>query len=156
MIDKTARIGSPAFVFSHEKDGSRILLPSLYEPLIDDDVHIGPFTNVDNGTYCHTRIMEGTIIDSHVYIAHDCYIGKYCEIDAGAIILGEVVLEDYCRVGAGAIIHPKVRMSIGTVLGANSYLRQNTINNYIYYGTPAEIKFNTLYDKVRDKPWLNE
>ena len=154
MIDKTVRIGSPGFVFSHEKDGSRILLPSRYEPIIIDDVFIGPFTNVDSGMYRHTTIDKGTIIDSHVHISHDCIIGKYCEIDVGAIILGEAELGDYCRVGAGAIIHPKVKMGIGSVLGANSYLRENTLGGCIYYGTPAKRKFNTNYDKVRDKPWI--
>ena len=156
MIHKTAVRGSPGFVFSHEKDGIRVLQESIYKPLIHESVFIGSFTNVDSGTYRNTAIGEGTIIDSHGHISHDVIIGKNCEIDAGAIILGEVELDDYCRVGAGAIIHPKVKMGTGSVLGANSYLRDNTLGGCIYYGTPAKRKFNTNYEKVRDKPWIKK
>lgn len=155
MIHKTAVIGSPPFSFSRNKDGSRTQHTTpLFFPTIHESVYIGPFTNVDSGTYRYTSIGEGTIIDSHVHISHDCIIGKYCEIDAGAIILGKVEIENSCRVGAGAIIHPEVKMRIGSVLGANSYLRKDTKEGLIYYGTPAEIKLNTHYDKVRDKPWI--
>ena len=152
MIHKTVVIGSPGFVFTHDR--IRILEDSQYYPMIANEVHIGPFTNVDSGTYRSTQIGFNTIIDSHVHISHDCIIGKGCEIDVGAIILGEVEIGDYCRVGAGAIIHPKVKMGIGSVLGANSYLRDSTLGGCIYYGTPAVRKFNTNYDKVRNKPWL--
>ncbi len=154
MIHKTAVIGSPAFKFIINPEGKRQLVQAQYEPFIDESVHIGPFTNVDSGTFRSTMIGPNTIIDAHVYIGHDCYIGRNCEIDAGAIILGEVEIKDYCRVGAGAIIHPKVVMGIGSVLGANSYLRDSTLGGCVYYGTPAKRKFNTHYDKVRDKPWL--
>lgn len=152
IINQPCAMNTPAFYFDTIKN-KRVLKESKYEVEIKDDCYIGPHCNFDRGVFRHTVVGKGTIIDSHVHISHDCIIGEHCEIDVGVILLGAVTIGDYSRICTGAVVHQKVKVGVGCVVGANSYLRHDLEDGHIAYGTPAKIVEKSHYDTVRKKPW---
>jgi UDP-3-O-[3-hydroxymyristoyl] glucosamine N-acyltransferase len=83
---------------------------------IEADVEIGACTTIDRGTYGPTVIGEGTKIDNHVMIAHNCRIGRHnllcsqvgiagsCVTGDYVVMCGQVGLRDHLTIGEGAIL----------------------------------------------------
>lgn len=155
MIDETCRIGVQPFSFLTNPEGDRQqVLGDKGVWVSNPTTTIRPFTCIESGIDNPTKIGMNTIIGSHCNISHDVQIGKNVEIDPHVTILGYAEIGDYSRICTGAVIHQKIKVGIGCVVGANSYLRENLLGGRIAYGNPAKVKYNTHYDKVRDKPWI--
>ncbi len=63
-----------------------------------------------------TVLGEETLADCHVYIAHDCQIGRRVQICALANILGRVVIGDDAYVGPSAVVVNGARIGAGAKL----------------------------------------
>lgn len=148
-IGNIVDIGENGFNLKRNSDGTLEDKTCYYGVIIENDVTIDSFTNIDRGMFRDTIIGKGTKMDAHVHISHDCIIGKHCEIDPGVIILGEAEIGDYSRLCSGCIIQPKVKIGKNCVVGAGSYLRRDLKDNEIAYGMPAKPVKNTNYSKFR-------
>jgi len=72
-------------------------------------ITIGPQSNVQDSTVCHTSkglpVVLGTgVTIGHGAIVHGARIGDYSLIGMGAILLDGVVIGKECLIGAGALV----------------------------------------------------
>ncbi|MDG6079083.1 acyltransferase [Erythrobacter litoralis] len=85
----------------HIGEGSRISLKAKLDFTNPGGVHIGDYTIV-------TPMVQ---IFTHDFVRAkhlDTYIGSYCFIGAGSIILPGVRIGDHCIVGAGSVVNSDV------------------------------------------------
>lgn len=78
-------------------------------------ITIGPKSNVQDSTVCHTSkglpVTLGTgVTVGHAAIIHGAKIGDYSLIGMGAILLDGCVIGKECLIGAGAIVTEGVRI----------------------------------------------
>ncbi len=93
VIHANTVIGSDGYGYEqtgeeHEK------IPQLGCVEIGRNVEIGAGSTVDRATFGSTVIGEGTKLDNHVHVAHNCTIGKNCLLVAKSALAGSVTLGD--------------------------------------------------------------
>lgn len=126
-----------------------IIEPSnLYECILEDNVFIGPFCEIQKGV----KIGKNTRIQSHTFICELVTIGKNCFIGHGVMFVNdlfkegkptkdstlwkETIIEDNVSIGSNATILP-VKICSNVVIGAGSVVTKDIIESGIYAGNPA-------------------
>lgn len=110
-----------AFGFGYSLEGEKHKLGAqLGYVEVGDDVEIGANTTIDRGTYGPTIIGEGTKIDNHVQIGHNCRIGKHNLICAQVGIGGSSTTGDYAVIAGQAGIRDHAHIGERAVLGGRS------------------------------------
>jgi sugar O-acyltransferase (sialic acid O-acetyltransferase NeuD family) len=94
-------------------------------------VIISPFAHVSK----NSGINAGTIIMHNVIVNAGAQIGANCIINTGAIIEHDVNIGDHCHISTGAIVNGGTKIGAKTFIGSNSATRQ-----YIEIGEGAFIK----------------
>lgn len=98
VVQPGARIGTEGFGFLPRPGGAR-KIPQLGRAILQDGVEIGANTTIDRGTLIDTVVGEGTKIDNLVQIAHNCRIGRHCQIAANSGLAGSTVVGDHVLMG---------------------------------------------------------
>lgn len=124
--------------FGYRREGDRHMpTGQLGYVVVEDDVEMGAAVTVDRGTYGTTRIGEGTKIDNHVMIAHNCQIGRRnllcsqvgvagsCKTGDDVILAGQVGLKDHITLGDRAIV------------AAQSGVMEDLAGDEVYLGSPC-------------------
>ena len=131
-----------------------IIEPSnLYECILEDNVFVGPFCEIQKGV----KIGENTRIQSHTFICELVTIGKNCFIGHGVMFVNdlfkegkpakdkrqwkETIIGDNVSIGSNATILP-VKICSNVVIGAGSVVTKDITKPGIYAGNPAK--------KIRD------
>lgn len=110
-----------AFGFGYAMEGEKHKLGAqLGYVEVGDDVEIGANTTIDRGTYGPTIIGEGTKIDNHVQIGHNCRIGKHNLICAQVGIGGSATTGDYAVMAGQAGIRDHVHIGERAILGGQA------------------------------------
>lgn len=104
---------------------------------IESDVEIGACVTIDRGTYGATRIGQGTKIDNHVMIAHNCQIGKHNLICSQVGIAGSSVTGDYCVLAGQVGLADHVQLGDKVTVGAQAGVMNDLASNGTYLGSPA-------------------
>ncbi len=105
-----------------------------------DEIKIGKYSNIQDGTVIHTDTNFPTIIKDYVTIGHNCIIH-------GAKINSNVI------VGMGATVLNGVKIPEFVIIGANSLVPQHAEleSGWIYVGSPVKklkpIK-EELYERI--------
>lgn len=86
--------------------------------VVEDNVDLGACATIDRGAYDSTVIGEGTKIDNHVMIAHNCQIGKRNMICASVGVAGSVTTGDYVVMAGRVGVRDHIRIGDGAALGA--------------------------------------
>ena len=108
-----------AYGFGYDSStGVHALAAQFGNVVIEDNVEIGACATVDRGAYDSTVIGEGTKIDNHVMIAHNCKIGKRNMICASVGIAGSVTTGDYVVMAGRVGLRDHIRIGDGAALGA--------------------------------------
>lgn len=87
-----------------------------------------------------TNIGSNNIISSNVVIEHNTFVGNNTFIAAGAILGSNVIIENGCFVGLNTVVRENIRIKTNTFLGMGSLLLNNTNENEMWYGVPAQRK----------------
>ena len=122
---------------------------NLYGCIINDNVFIGPFVEVQKGVVIgkRTRIQSHSFICELVTIGNDCFIGH------GVVFINDLFSEgspangnkdlwkstnigDGVSIGSNATILP-VSICDNVVIGAGSVVTKNIDESGIYIGNPA-------------------
>lgn len=106
--------------------------------IINDDVDIGRFTNIDRGSWRDTVIGKGTKIDSLVHVGHNVIIGNHCLLVAGCIIGGSVDIGNYSYVGMNASIRQHLTIGKHVIIGAGAVVLKSVDDYDIVAGLPAK------------------
>lgn len=118
IVHAAAIIGADGFGYRFQ-NGRHVKVPQLGTVVVGSDVEIGACTTIDRGTFAATRVGDGTKIDNHVQVGHNCQVGKHnifvsqvgvagsCSTDDYVVIAGQVGIADHIHIGAGATIGAK-------------------------------------------------
>ena len=134
-------IGGAGFGFTETGSGIDMniqRIPHVGRVIIEDDVDIFPFVNVDRATLNETRIKRGTKIDHYSHISHNCVIGKHCIITAGTVFCGGSSIGDCSYVGIGSIIKGGLVVGSKCFLGMGSVVTKSIEDGWLAYGVPAK------------------
>lgn len=143
-------LGSEPFTFVPD------VVPRQHKPAtkgvwIGSRVEIFDHANVDRGTERDTFIGDNTVIDRHVHVAHDTFVGQNCIIVAGTVIGGFVTLEDDVYLGINVSVKPRVRIGRGCKVGMGAVVIRDLPPGCVVVGSPARIL------KLRyDPSWYRE
>lgn len=143
-IDAGAVIGGEGFGVWREKgymtakDESLKRMPQLGGVILEDEVSIGCNSCVDRGALGDTIVGKGTQIDNLVHVAHNCKIGKYCVLAAGAVLCGGVTLGDFCWLAPGAIVRNQKKVGTNVTVGLGAVVVSDIPDGVTVMGVPAK------------------
>ena len=129
-------IGSHGFGY-RTVDGRHRKVPQIGGVVIESDVEIGACSAVDCGTFTPTRIGEGTKIDNHVQIGHNCAIGKHNLVCSQVGIAGSCSTGDYVVMAGQVGVGDHVAMGDHVVIGAQSGVVKDIAPHSRVLGAPA-------------------
>jgi UDP-3-O-[3-hydroxymyristoyl] glucosamine N-acyltransferase len=131
-------IGSDGFGFAPNSEKKLIKIPQLGNVVLEDHVELGAHCAIDRATLGETRIGEGTKMDNHCHIAHNCKIGKHNAFAAGLMIAGSAVVGDFCMTGGGVVIADHVNVCSNVHLGGRATVTKDITVPGVYSGYPLE------------------
>jgi len=138
IIHSNVLIGSQGFGFLRRKDGSLKKFPHIGKAVIEDDVEIFPFSNVDIGALGETRVKRGTKIDHYCHIGHNCLVGENTIITAGTVLCGGSKIGNNVWIGVNSVIKEKVSVSDNVFIGLNSLITKDVPVGESWLGSPAQ------------------
>lgn len=131
-----AVLGAYGFGYSHV-GGKHRLSAQLGYVEVEADVEIGACTTIDRGTYGPTLIGQGTKIDNHVMIAHNCRIGRHNLICSQVGIAGSSTTGDYVVIAGQVGIRDHVHIGDRAILGAQAGIMNDIPAGQRVLGSPA-------------------
>jgi UDP-3-O-[3-hydroxymyristoyl] glucosamine N-acyltransferase len=134
-IHANSVIGADGFGYRFQA-GKHVKVPQLGNVIIGDDVEIGACTTIDRGTFTPTTIGEGTKLDNHVQIAHNCKIGKHNLLVSQVGIAGSCTTGDYVVMAGQVGVGDHINIGEHTTLGARSGVHKDIPPNSQMMGAP--------------------
>ncbi|HIJ65900.1 MAG TPA: UDP-3-O-(3-hydroxymyristoyl)glucosamine N-acyltransferase, partial [Candidatus Hydrogenedentes bacterium] len=113
--------------------------PQIGRIVIGNHVWIGSNVCIERAALDETRIDDHCKIDDLVQIGHNANIHEACQITAGVIICGRVVLEPGCWVAPNAVIDNGVRVGHDALIGTGSVIRKDVEPNTVVAGVPGRV-----------------
>ncbi len=119
---------------------------------IANDVEIGANSCIDQGTFSPTLIGQGSKIDNHVQIAHNCKVG------IGVIICGHVAFGGSAMIGDFTVIGGKAAVGNGVTVGkacqiaGNAMVNSDLEDSSVVGGHPAR----PIKEWLRGVAWLRQ
>jgi len=143
IIREYSSIGGKGLGYVKNADNTLEHIPHIGSVEIEDNVHIYPFVNIDQGTLGATKIGRGTAIDHHVHIAHNCSIGENTIIVCGTVMAGGAKVLNDCFIGGNTQIKQKCVIGNRVITGMGSVVVKDIPNNEVWAGNPAAYLKNT-------------
>lgn len=140
LIKSGAVIGEEGFGIDRDEYGNNIRLPHLGSVVVGDHVEIGAHSVVSAGTIDPTTINEHAKIDDHVFIAHNCRIGRNSIVVACAEVSGSVVVGEDVWLGPNSSVINGVSIGDRCFVGMGAAVIRSCEPNGVYAGVPAERK----------------
>ncbi len=138
MIHANAVLGAYGFGYSfNDAEGRYVLSAQLGNVVLEADVEIGACTTIDRGTYGPTVIGEGTKIDDHVMVAHNCRIGRHNMLCSQVGIAGSTTTGDYVVMAGQVGVRDHVHIGTKAVLGAMAGIINDVPEGARMIGIPA-------------------
>jgi sugar O-acyltransferase (sialic acid O-acetyltransferase NeuD family) len=114
--------------------------------IISDRAYISPTAELGRGIYVapmaciqsHSVIGDGTIVNTHASVDHDCEIGAFCHIAPGVHMGGTVRIGDGSWIGVGSSINDHVSIGKDIMVGSGSVVVEDLIDDgFLFLGSPA-------------------
>lgn len=131
-------IGGPGFGMVRGSDGRVTRVPHVGRTVIEDDVELFPYVNVDCGTLLETRIRRGAKIDHYSHIGHNSVVGEDAIVTAGSVFCGKASLGDRSWLGVGSIIKEGVHVGSDVIVGLGSVVLKDVPDKTVVAGVPAK------------------
>lgn len=123
------------FVWNDEKEIEKML--HLGKTVIEDNVEIYPFSNVDRGTLFETRVMKGAKIDHYSHIGHNTQVGQNSIITAATVMCGGSRIGANTWIGVNTILKEKIEVGDDCLIGLGSIVTKDVPNGETWVGAPA-------------------
>jgi acetyltransferase-like isoleucine patch superfamily enzyme len=118
--------------------------------ILEEDAQLQGRNRLANNCYVEqgALIKYGSILTSNVRIGKDCFIGpnvimtgddtSRSQSEAGNQLSTSIGARTF--VGANTIFMPSVHVGEDCLIGASSFVRDNTNNNEVWFGNPAKLR----------------
>ncbi len=136
-IRELTSIGGKGLGYYKGKDGQLEHIPHLGQVVIEDNVHIYPFVNIDQGTLGTTRIGKGSALDHHVHIGHNASVGENSILVCGTVMAGGSKVLNDCFIGGNTQIRQKCVIGNRVITGMGSVVVKDIPDNEVWAGNPA-------------------
>jgi acetyltransferase EpsM len=129
-------------------DDFRLISRSFkWEKIISKDSFVGEKVEVGDGTVImsgcvigpFTKIKRHCLINTGSVIEHENELDEYSSIGPGVVTAGNVKIGELSHLGIGSVVKEKVNIGKNVIIGGNSFVNKNCINNSIYFGSPAKL-----------------
>lgn len=137
IIHANAVIGADGFGYRFHQ-GKHVKVPQVGGVRIGNDVEIGACATIDGGAFEPTIIEDGTKIDNHVQVAHNCKIGKHNLLAAQTGLGGSCTTGNYVVMAGQVGVKDHTLIGDGTVIGAKSGVMHDFPAGSRIYGAPAQ------------------
>lgn len=84
------------------------------------------------------KIGYGVIVNTSSVVEHDNILNEFCSLAPGVKTGGNVEVGCRTAISLGCSISPGVKIGKDNIIGANSFVKNDTRDNSIYYGIPAK------------------
>lgn len=138
IIREYCQIGGVGFGFVRTKEGHLERMPHIGHVILEDNVELFPYVNVDRGTLGVTMIKKGAKIDHYSHISHNTTVGENAIITAGTVLCGGSSIGDRSWAGVGSIIKDNIFVGSDVTLGIGSVVIKDVENGKIVAGVPAK------------------
>jgi len=138
VIGPNSAIGQPGFGYTEQNDGSWNYREHTGGVVLEDNVHVGACSCIDQGRHRETRIGRGSRVDNHCHISHNAHIGEDCLIIAHAMIAGSCDIGDGAIISPGAQIRDHVTVGRGAMVGLGAVVVKDVPEAEVWVGVPAK------------------
>lgn len=138
LISEYCNIGGQGFGHILNEHNELENISHIGNVIIEDNVEIFPYSNVDRATLSSTIIKKNTKIDHYCHIGHNTFIGENTVITAKVVLCGGSKVGNSSWLGVGTIIREKVIVGNNVTLGMGSVVTKNVPDNEIWLGSPAK------------------
>jgi len=138
VIHQNTIIGSDGFGFVRGLNGKLEKFIHLGTVIIEENVEIYPFVNIDKGTLGATIIKSGSKIDHFCHIGHNSKIGYDSLITASTVLCGGATIGDRSWIGVQSIVKEKITVGNDVTVGLGSVVTKNIPNSETWLGSPAK------------------
>jgi sugar O-acyltransferase (sialic acid O-acetyltransferase NeuD family) len=108
--------------------------------------HIFPFSSIG----AHSSISDFVILNHHSSLDHQSQISSYASLAPGAITGGNVSIGEESALLISSSVAPRISIGVGSVLGANSFLKENLGDYKLFAGSPAQF----VRDRLEGEDYL--
>jgi UDP-3-O-[3-hydroxymyristoyl] glucosamine N-acyltransferase len=137
LISEYCNIGGEGFSHISNEAGHPENFLHIGKVIIEDNVEIFPYTNVDRATLSTTRIGKHTKIDHFCHIGHNTSIGEDTIITAKVVMCGGSSIGYKCWIGVGSIIKDSVKVGNEVLIGMGSSVTKSVPDKQTWLGSPA-------------------
>ena len=131
-------VGGTGFGFVRNHLGTLERIPHVGHVLLEDDVELFPYVNVDRATFGVTVVGRGTKIDHYAHIGHNSSIGVDTVITAGVVLCGGSRVGDRCWLGVGSIMKEKRTLGNEAKTGLGAVVLRDVPDSTVVVGVPAK------------------
>lgn len=128
-------------------------------PVVDGSALVNAFCTVDAGVTGTdprgrerrpTTIGARSFLQARVHLGHNAVIGADCELCAGVVICGDVLVGDGAKIAGNSWIKPLVEIGEGAIIGGGSVVTKDVPAHEVWAGNPARfLKLAWTHPEVR-------
>ncbi|MEZ5017525.1 MAG: DapH/DapD/GlmU-related protein [Flavipsychrobacter sp.] len=137
LISEFCNIGGQGFGHIFNEQNRYENMPHIGKVVIEDNVDIFPYCNIDRATLSETRIGSGTKIDHYCHISHNTTTGSNTMITAKVVMCGGSKVGNNVFIGVGSLIRDSVKVGDNTMIGIGSVVTKDVPNGETWVGAPA-------------------
>jgi UDP-3-O-[3-hydroxymyristoyl] glucosamine N-acyltransferase len=137
-IREHCTVGGYGFGFARTSSASLVRVPHIGAVVIEEDVEVFPFVNVDCATLTETRIRRGAKLDHYVHVGHNCEVGEDALVTAGVVLCGGSFVGAGTWIGVGAIIKERIRVNHDATVGLGAVVIRDVAAEDVVAGVPAK------------------
>ena len=106
---------------------------------INGNVKIGKGSIIISGSIINNGSVIGDhcLINTSSSIDHDNFFNNYSSSGPGVVTGGNVSIGYASHLGIGSVIKNKIKVGDNTIIGGNSFVNRDCLDNSIYFGIPS-------------------
>jgi len=138
-IREFCHVGGCGFGMVRDDITKRLLrFPHIGRVILEDEVELFPYVNVDRGGLGDTTVRSGAKVDHYAHIGHNCTVGENTIITARTVMCGGSSIGANCWAGVGSIIKEKVVVGNDVMIGLGAVVLKNVADEDVVAGVPAK------------------
>lgn len=137
LIHAGTVVGADGFGFVREGPNGWTKIPQVGNVVVGSAVELGAQVSVDRAALGSTVVGDGTKVDSHVHIGHNCRIGRHGMLSGMVGLAGSATLGDWVVVGGHSGINGHIHVGDGAQIGAMTGVTKSVKGPGPYLGFPA-------------------